>query len=91
MRHHHPAARTFVIVVDQRSRWAAPPSATPSTVDHGVAGRAIPSPSTTMSIRSWKNAPVRNMASIPSHQGIEAMLSTAQPVIMDHHAGFRSK
>jgi hypothetical protein len=31
------------------------------------------------------------MASIPSHQGIEAMLSTAQPVIMDHHAGFRSK
>jgi len=31
------------------------------------------------------------MASIPSHQGIEAMLSTAQPVIMDHHAGFRPK
>jgi hypothetical protein len=40
----------------QRSRWTVSPSATPSAVDHGVAGRVSLSPSTTMSTRSWKNA-----------------------------------
>jgi hypothetical protein len=40
----------------QRSRWRASPSATPLGVDQGVVGRASPSPSITMSSRSWKNA-----------------------------------